>query len=39
LKNLEQLNTKFHKPLEVEREKELADKKASEEWKRSMDEE
>jgi hypothetical protein len=36
LKNLEQLNSKFHKPLEAERQKELAEKKASEEWKKAM---
>lgn len=39
LKNLEQLNTKFRTPLEIERQKELAQKKASEEWKKALDDE
>jgi hypothetical protein len=37
MKNLNDLNSKFAKPLEAERQKELAQKKADEEWKMAMD--
>lgn len=39
LKNLEQLNSKFKRPLEAERQKELADRKVKEEWDKAMIEE
>lgn len=36
---MEGINTKYQKPLEAEREKELAEKKAKDEWAIAMEEE